>query len=155
MVNWTINCVSCKCACMLLLCMLGNDFFVVCLSSKSTNSKTCLKQSLKNRQNKGFKDKWQLNEGRKYCRMQFLKKPIFDLLFEWPLKTHFTVYFQEQKMLVLIWVQTFGKGYQQTPLAGKQYKHHKSHFLMSSPKPSSPIYDNVTKQSTLNSKDHT
>ena len=32
-------------------------------------SKTCLKWPLKNRQNKGLKDKWYLDEGRKYCRM--------------------------------------------------------------------------------------
>ena len=32
-------------------------------------SRTCLKLPLKNRQNKGLKDKWKLNEGRKYCRM--------------------------------------------------------------------------------------
>ena len=32
-------------------------------------SKTCLKQPLKNRQNKDLNDKWQLNEGQKYCRM--------------------------------------------------------------------------------------
>ena len=32
-------------------------------------SKTCLKRPLKNRQNKGLKDKWYLNVGQKYCRM--------------------------------------------------------------------------------------
>ena len=32
-------------------------------------SKTCLKLTLKIRQNKGHKDKWYLDEGRKYCRM--------------------------------------------------------------------------------------
>ena len=32
-------------------------------------SKTCLKLSLKNRQNKGLKDRWSLNAGQKYCRM--------------------------------------------------------------------------------------
>ena len=32
-------------------------------------SKTCLKQELKNRQNKDLNGKWQLNEGGKYCRM--------------------------------------------------------------------------------------
>ena len=31
--------------------------------------KTCLKQPLKNRQNKGLQDEWWLNEGQKYCRM--------------------------------------------------------------------------------------
>ena len=70
-------------------------------------SKTCLKPPLKNRQNKGLNGKLQLNEGRKYCRMlqgehspilrpafsniQSLK-PIFGLLFEWLLKTGFTVH---------------------------------------------------------------
>ena len=29
----------------------------------------CVKQPFKNRHNKGGNDKWQLNEGRKYCRM--------------------------------------------------------------------------------------
>ena len=32
-------------------------------------SKTCLKRPLYNRQNKDLNDKWQLNEGQKYCRM--------------------------------------------------------------------------------------
>ena len=32
-------------------------------------SKTCLKQPLKNRQNKDLNDKWKLNVGQKYCRM--------------------------------------------------------------------------------------
>ena len=32
-------------------------------------SKTCVKQPLKNRQNKDLNDKWKLNEGGKYCRM--------------------------------------------------------------------------------------
>ena len=32
-------------------------------------SKTCLKQPLKNRQNKSLIDKWQRKEGQKYCRM--------------------------------------------------------------------------------------
>ena len=32
-------------------------------------SKTCLKRPLKNRQNIYPIDKWQLNEGQKYCRM--------------------------------------------------------------------------------------
>ena len=59
-------------------------------------SKTCLKQPLKNRQNKYLGYKWSLNEGQKYCRM-LLEKAItglenqFCLLFEWRLKTGFTV----------------------------------------------------------------
>ena len=41
-------------------------------------SKTYLKQPLKNRQNNGLKDKWQLNQGWKYCRM-LLFCSTFDL----------------------------------------------------------------------------
>ena len=36
---------------------------------KSLNSKTCVKWSLKKRQNKDLNDNWKLNEGQKYCRM--------------------------------------------------------------------------------------
>ena len=32
-------------------------------------SKTCVKRPLINKQNKDLNDKWQLNEGQKYCRM--------------------------------------------------------------------------------------
>ena len=32
-------------------------------------SKTCVKQPLKNRQNKGFFDTWYLNDSQKYCKM--------------------------------------------------------------------------------------
>ena len=39
----------------------------------SAYSKTCLKQPLKNIQNKDLNDKWKLNAGRKYCRMLPLK----------------------------------------------------------------------------------
>ena len=39
------------------------------ISSEDEYSKTCLKRTLKNRQNICLKDKWYLNEGRKYCRM--------------------------------------------------------------------------------------
>ena len=34
-----------------------------------TVNKTCVKRPLQNRQNKDLNDKWQLNEGQKYCRM--------------------------------------------------------------------------------------
>ena len=34
-----------------------------------TYSKTCVKWPLKNRQNIDLNDKWELNEGLKYCRM--------------------------------------------------------------------------------------
>ena len=47
-------------------------------------SNTCLKRPLKNRQNKGLKDKWQLNEGQKYCRM--LSWSI--LQYFWPAFSH-------------------------------------------------------------------
>ena len=39
------------------------------ISASCKYSKTCVKRSLKNRQNKGLNDKWLLNEGRKYFRM--------------------------------------------------------------------------------------
>ena len=72
----------------------------------SIYSETCLKRPLKNMQNKGLKDKWKLNAGQVYCRMlswsilQYVwsalsdnrsSKPIFCPLFEWPLKTGFTI----------------------------------------------------------------
>ena len=71
-----------------------------------TYSKTCLKQSLKKKTKIGFQGKLCLNAGQKYCRMlqgehsailsTFIKLPsvikIFVLsIFEWPLKTGFTV----------------------------------------------------------------
>ena len=69
-------------------------------------SKTCLKQSLKKKTKIDFQDRLSLNAGQKYCRMlqaehsalllTFIKLPfvinIFVLsIFEWPLKTGFTV----------------------------------------------------------------
>ena len=42
--------------------------------------KACVKLPLKNRQNKVLNDKWQLNEGQKYCRM--LQESI--LQYFWP-----------------------------------------------------------------------
>ena len=69
-------------------------------------SKTCLKGSLKKKTKIGFQDRLSLNAGQKYCRMlqeehsailsTFIKLPfvinIFVLsIFEWPLKTGFTV----------------------------------------------------------------
>ena len=36
-------------------------------------SKTCIKWPLKSRQNIDLNDKWQLNDGQKYCRMLPLK----------------------------------------------------------------------------------
>ena len=43
-------------------------------------SKICLKRSFKNSQNKSLKDKWKLNEGRKYFRMLSLS----ILQYFWP-----------------------------------------------------------------------
>ena len=71
-------------------------------------SKTCLKRPLKNRQNKCLKDRLSLNEGQKYgafsntlehsailltcIRRSLVLKTNFSLLFEWLLKTGFTVF---------------------------------------------------------------
>ena len=70
-------------------------------------SKTCLKLPLKKKTNIGFQDRLSLNAGQKYCRMlqgehsailsTSIKLPVvfktFVLsIFEWPLKTGFTVY---------------------------------------------------------------
>ena len=72
----------------------------------SMYSKTCLKQPLKKKTKIGFQDRLLLNAGQKYCRMlqgehsailsTFIKLPfvikVFVLsIFEWPLKTGFTV----------------------------------------------------------------
>ena len=65
-------------------------------------SETCLKQPLKNRQNKSFKDRWQLSVDPKYYRMLLqcfgpalsnyqAWKHIFGTSFEWLLRTGFTV----------------------------------------------------------------
>ena len=69
-------------------------------------SKTCVKQPLSKRPKIGFQDQLSLNAGQKYCRMlqgehsailsTFIKLPFvfktFVLsIFEWPLKTGFTV----------------------------------------------------------------
>ena len=69
-------------------------------------SKTCLKQPLKKKTENGFQDRLSLNAGKKYCRilqgehsailLTCIKSPfvikIFVLsIFEWPLKTGFTV----------------------------------------------------------------
>ena len=71
-------------------------------------SKTCLKRPLSKRPKIGFQDQLSLNAGQKYCRMlqgehsaillTFIMLPlvikIFVLsIFEWPLKTGFTVVF--------------------------------------------------------------
>ena len=74
---------------------------------KDTYSKTCLKRPLKKKTKIGFQDRLYLNAAQKYCRMlqgghsaifmTFIKLPfvikIFVLsVFEWPLKTGFTVH---------------------------------------------------------------
>ena len=79
------------------------------ISSFIMHSKTCLKRPLKNRQSKVLRQMVEVNEGRKYYRMlQELQesilqyfwpalsknrswKSIFGVLFEWLLKTGFTV----------------------------------------------------------------
>ena len=49
------------------------------------------KRQLKNRQNKGLNGKCKLNEGRTCIKRYLVLKPTFGVLFEWPLKTGFTV----------------------------------------------------------------
>ena len=78
------------------------------LSHQHRYSKTCLKRPLSKRPKIGFQDQLLLNAGQKYCRMlqgehsaillTFIKHSIvfkiFVLsIFEWPLKTGFTVFF--------------------------------------------------------------
>ena len=90
---------------MLLLYM--HTFFFHGANIKFTYSKTYLKQPLKKRPKFGFHNQLSLNAGQKYCRMlqgehsailmTFIKLPcvikIYVLsIFEWPLKTDFTVY---------------------------------------------------------------
>ena len=69
-------------------------------------SKACLKLSLKKKTKIGFQDRLPLNAGQKFCKMlqrehsaillSFIKLPFFinifvSSIFEWPLKTGFTV----------------------------------------------------------------
>ena len=86
-----------------------------------TTVKTCLRRPLKKKTKIGFQDRLSLNAGQKYCRMlplehsailsTFIKLPfvikIFVIkiffysdivlsIFEWPLKTGFTVLLQKQ-----------------------------------------------------------
>ena len=75
--------------------------FVVCQYSKM-----CLKRPLKNQTKIGFQDQLSLFAGQKYCRMlqgehsailltfnklPFVFKTFVLSIFEWPLKTDFTV----------------------------------------------------------------
>ena len=77
-------------------------------------SKTCLKQPLSKRQKNGFQDQLSLNASQQYCRMlqgehsaillTFIKLlfafKIFVLsIFEWPLKTGFTVHVHSRRQL--------------------------------------------------------
>ena len=74
---------------------------------KKTYSKTCLKRPLSIRPKMGFQDQLSLNAGQKHCRMLQLEhsailltcielphgfKTFVLTIFEWPLKTGFTVY---------------------------------------------------------------
>ena len=76
------------------------------MAGREVYSKTCLKLPLSKRPKKGFQDQLSLNAGQKYCRMlqgehsailsTCIKLPhgfkTFVLsIFEWPLKTGFTV----------------------------------------------------------------
>ena len=61
----------------LVLVIPTKEYCPIKLCFKTEYSKTCLKRSLKNRQNKGLIGKWQLNEGRKYCLGAFSN--TFDL----------------------------------------------------------------------------
>ena len=78
----------------------------ICSRQKAEYSKTCLKWPLSKRLKIGFQNQLSLNAGQKYCRMlqrehsallsTFIKL-LFDIkifvlsIFEWPLKTGFTV----------------------------------------------------------------
>ena len=79
---------------------------------KQNYSKTCLKRPLKKKTKIGFQDQYLLNAGQKYCRMlllehyailsTFIKLPfvnkIFVLpIFEWSLKTGFTVFLNSMR----------------------------------------------------------
>ena len=71
---------------------------VCCKILPSSTVKPVLSSHFKRRPNIGFQDRLLLNAGQKYCRMlsNFIKLPFvfksFVLsIFEWPLKTGFTV----------------------------------------------------------------
>ena len=80
-------------------------------------SKTCLKRPLKKRPKMGFSDRFSLNAGQKYCRMlqwenpailsTFIKLPFVIKIcvlsiFEWLLKTGFTVLVNNSSWSVLM-----------------------------------------------------
>ena len=55
-------------------------------------SKTCVKRPLSKRPKIGFQDQLSLNAGQKYCiKLPFVIKTFVLSIFEWPLKTGFTV----------------------------------------------------------------
>ena len=75
------------------------------VTKPSVYSKTCLKRQLKGRPKIGFQDLLSLNAAQKYCRMlqvehsaillTFIKLPfVIVSIFEWPLKTGFTVIYK-------------------------------------------------------------
>ena len=80
--------------------------FEIFILEHSLYSKTCLKRPLKKKTKNGFQGQLSLNAGQKYCRMlqgkhyaillTFIKLPfVINIsvlsIFEWPLKTGFTV----------------------------------------------------------------
>ena len=82
-------------------------------------SKTCLKRPLNRKPKIGFQDGLSLNAGQKYCRMlqgehsailltfiklQFVIKIFILSIFEWPLKTGFTVVVLCSWLKILIWM---------------------------------------------------
>ena len=83
----------------------------------NTYSKTCLKWPLKKEDQNFFLDRLSLSAGQKYCRMlqgehsailsTFIKLPFVSKLFvlsifEWPLKTGFTVYYLKNTLYLFI-----------------------------------------------------
>ena len=86
----------------------SNQSMYVCLIIYQLYSKTCLKQPLKKNTKIGFQNRLLLNAGQKYCRMlqgehsailstsirlPFVIKIFVLSIFEWLLKTGFTVQF--------------------------------------------------------------
>ena len=82
--------------------------YKVCFKSNFLYSKPCLKWQLKKNTKIGFQDQLSLNASQKYCRMLerehsailstliellFSIKTFVLYIFEWPLKTCFTVFF--------------------------------------------------------------
>ena len=91
--------------------LMSHYLFLRCLYSK-----TCLKQPLKKKTKVGFQDPYSLYAGQKYCRMlqgehsailstfmklSFVFKTVVLSIFEWPLKTGFTVALQGEHSAIL------------------------------------------------------